>query len=127
MPQQPGASGWRSTRDVCLAARFATSMRRVPTASGLDFVQGFQETPETITMQKTAGPKPATARRPMTSRDKLAEAYEAWKRAADQHNDMMRSVMEGKPLDGEAMKQKLGEIESLHATWMELAQAPARK
>jgi hypothetical protein len=63
----------------------------------------------------------------MTSRDKLAEAYEAWKRASDQHNDMMRNVMEGKPLDGEAMKQKLGEIELLHAAWMELAQAPARK
>lgn len=57
----------------------------------------------------------------MPTRDKFVEAYDAWKRASDQHSNMMTAVMGGGPLDAEAMKQKRDEIELLHANWMELA------
>jgi hypothetical protein len=53
--------------------------------------------------------------------DKLVEVYEAWKRAGDEHRDMMDDVMQGKPLDAEAMKQKRTEIEALHGDWIALA------
>lgn len=53
--------------------------------------------------------------------DKLTEACEAWKRANDEHAEMMRSVSSGAKLDAEAMTQKVGELDVLHATWMDLA------
>jgi hypothetical protein len=56
----------------------------------------------------------------MPTPDKLAEAFEAWHRAIDEHVEMMRSVTSGQPLDAEAMTQKVGEIDTLHATWMEM-------
>ncbi len=57
----------------------------------------------------------------MPTQDKFVEAYDAWKRASDQHHDMMKAVMDGGMLDVELMEQKLGEIDVLHATWMALA------
>jgi hypothetical protein len=57
----------------------------------------------------------------MPTPDKFVETYDAWKRATDQHHDMMRAVMGGGMLDVEAMEQKLAEIDVLHANWMELA------
>lgn len=57
----------------------------------------------------------------MPTADKLTEACEAWKRANDEHVEMMRSVSSGAKLDAEAMTQKVGEIDVLHATWMDLA------
>lgn len=56
----------------------------------------------------------------MPTPDKLKEAFEAWHRAVDEHIDMMRGITAGQPLDAEAMTQKLGEIDTLHATWMEM-------
>lgn len=56
----------------------------------------------------------------MPTPDKLKEAFEAWNRAVDEHIDMMRSVTAGQPIDAEAMTQKVGEIDTLHATWMEM-------
>ncbi|MEJ8853486.1 hypothetical protein WKW79_02840 [Variovorax robiniae] len=58
----------------------------------------------------------------MTTQDQLTEAYDAWKRATDQHQDMMASVMNGGLLDVRAMKQKTEQIDALHAMWMRLAQ-----
>ncbi|VTU36658.1 hypothetical protein H4CHR_03969 [Variovorax sp. PBS-H4] len=57
----------------------------------------------------------------MPTPDKFRECYDAWKRASDQHRDMMDAVMAGGPLDAEAMERKLGEIDGLHKEWMELA------
>ena len=56
----------------------------------------------------------------MPTPDKLNEAFEAWHRAIDEHVEMMRGVTAGGPLDAESMTQKVGEIDTLHATWMEL-------
>jgi hypothetical protein len=56
----------------------------------------------------------------MTTLDNMKEAFEAWHRAVDEHVDMMRAVTAGQPLDAEAMTQKVGEIDTLHATWMEM-------
>ena len=56
----------------------------------------------------------------MPTPDNLKEAFEAWHRAVDEHIDMMRGITAGRPLDAEAMTQKLGEIDTLHATWMEM-------
>ncbi|MGJ7490195.1 hypothetical protein [Variovorax sp. ZT4R33] len=56
----------------------------------------------------------------MPTPDKLNEAFEAWHRAIDEHVDMMRAVTTGQPLDVQAMTQKVGEIDTLHATWMEM-------
>lgn len=56
----------------------------------------------------------------MPTPDKLNEAFQAWHRAVDEHIDMMRGVTAGRPLDAEAMTQKVGEIDTLHATWMEM-------
>jgi hypothetical protein len=56
----------------------------------------------------------------MPTPDKLKEAFEAWHRAVDAHVDLMRGVTAGQPLDAEAMTQQLGEIDTLHATWMEM-------
>lgn len=56
----------------------------------------------------------------MPTHHKLGEAYEAWKRANDEHADMMRSVTSGAALDAEAMTLKLGELDVLHATWMDM-------
>jgi hypothetical protein len=56
----------------------------------------------------------------MPTPDKLKEAFEAWHRAVDEHVDMMRSVTAGQPFDAEAMTQKVGEIDSLHGTWMDM-------
>lgn len=57
----------------------------------------------------------------MPTPDKLTEAHEAWKRANDEHADMMRSVTSGARLDAEAMTLKVGELDVLHATWMDMA------
>lgn len=64
----------------------------------------------------------------MPTPDKFRECYDAWKRASDEHRDMMDAVMAGGPLDVEAMEQKLGQIDVLHKEWMELAAqlAPTR-
>lgn len=56
----------------------------------------------------------------MPTPDKIHEAFEAWHRAVDEHVDMMRGVTDGQPLDAEAMTQKVGEIDTLHAAWMEM-------
>ena len=56
----------------------------------------------------------------MPTLDKLKEAFEAWHRAVDEHVEMMSGVTAGQPLDAEAMTQKVGEIDTLHATWMEM-------
>lgn len=56
----------------------------------------------------------------MPTADKLTEACEAWKRANDEHAEMMRSVSSGATLDAEAMTQKVGELDVLHATWMDM-------
>lgn len=56
----------------------------------------------------------------MPTPDKMKEAFEGWHRAVDEHVDMMRAVTAGQPLDAEAMTQKVGEIDTLHATWMEM-------
>lgn len=56
----------------------------------------------------------------MPTPDKLTEAYEAWKRATDEHAEMMRSVTSGAKLDTVAMKQKIGELDVLHAAWMDM-------
>ncbi|MGJ7541544.1 hypothetical protein [Variovorax sp. LT1R16] len=56
----------------------------------------------------------------MPSTDKLTEAYEAWKRMNDEHAEMMRNVTSGAKLDAEAMTQKVGELDVLHATWMDM-------
>lgn len=56
----------------------------------------------------------------MPTPDKLNEALEAWHRAADEHVEMMRAVTAGQPLDVEAMRQKVGEIDILHGIWMEM-------
>jgi hypothetical protein len=58
----------------------------------------------------------------MLTHDKLAQAYDAWKRATDEHQEMMRSVMDGGLLDVQAMKQKIALIDALHAAWMRMAQ-----
>ena len=57
----------------------------------------------------------------MPTPDKFMEAYNAWKRANDQHEEMMLAVMNGAPLDHEAMKAKTGELDCLHDDWMALA------
>ena len=57
----------------------------------------------------------------MPTPDKFRECYDTWKRASDEHRDMMDAVMTGGPLDVEAMEQKLGQIDVLHKEWMELA------
>jgi hypothetical protein len=57
----------------------------------------------------------------MPTPDRFVEAYDAWKRATDQHQDMMREVMNGGMLDMEAMEEKLAEIDILHEDWMKLA------
>ena len=56
----------------------------------------------------------------MPTSDKLTEAYEAWRRAHDAHVEMMREVTHGARLDVQAMTQQVGEIDGLHATWMEM-------
>lgn len=56
----------------------------------------------------------------MPTPDKLNEAFEAWHRAVDEHVEMMRSISAGQPIDAEAMTQLVGEIDTLHATWMEM-------
>jgi len=56
----------------------------------------------------------------MPTPDALNEAFDAWHRAIDEHVEMMRSVTGGQPLDADAMTQKLGEIDTLHATWMDM-------
>lgn len=56
----------------------------------------------------------------MPTSDKLTEAYEAWKRAADEHVEMMRAVTHGAKLDADAMTQQVGKIDVLHATWMDV-------
>ena len=56
----------------------------------------------------------------MPTADKIREAFEAWHRAVDEHVDMMRAVTAGQPLDVEAMTRVVGEIDTLHATWMEM-------
>jgi hypothetical protein len=58
----------------------------------------------------------------MPTQDRFMEAYDAWKRASDQHRDMMAAVMAGGSLDAEAMDEKRGQIDLLHKNWMELAQ-----
>ncbi|WP_218508571.1 hypothetical protein [Variovorax sp. dw_308] len=58
----------------------------------------------------------------MTTHDTLTETYDAWKRATDEHQDMMASVMSGGLLDVRAMMQKTQQIDALHATWMKIAQ-----
>lgn len=58
----------------------------------------------------------------MPTPDKFVEAYDAWKRASDQHHDMMKAVMDGGMLDVEAMDQKRADIEFLHQNWMKLAE-----
>jgi len=63
----------------------------------------------------------------MPTPDKFRECYDAWKRASDQHDDMMRAVMDGAPLDAEAMMAKLGEVRVLHEEWMGLARQLAAK
>lgn len=62
----------------------------------------------------------------MTTPDKLNEAFEAWHRATDEHVDMMRRVTGGEPLDATAMTRMVGEIDTLHATWMEMVAARDR-
>jgi hypothetical protein len=62
----------------------------------------------------------------MPTPDKLRECYDAWKRANDEHRDMMDAVMAGGPLDAEAMERKLGEIDVLHKEWMELVARSAQ-
>ena len=57
----------------------------------------------------------------MPTPDKFRECYDAWKRASDEHRDMMDAVMAGGPLDVEAMERKLGQIDVLHTEWMGLA------
>ena len=57
----------------------------------------------------------------MPTPDKFRECYDAWKRASDEHRDMMDAVMAGGPLDTQAMERKLGQIDVLHKEWMELA------
>jgi hypothetical protein len=57
----------------------------------------------------------------MPTPDKFRECYDAWKRACDEHRDMMDAVMAGGPLDVDEMEQKLGEIDVLHKEWMDLA------
>ncbi|KWT98833.1 MULTISPECIES: hypothetical protein [unclassified Variovorax] len=57
----------------------------------------------------------------MPTPDKFRECYDAWKRASDEHRDMMDAVMAGGPLDVEAMERKLGQIDVLHKEWMGLA------
>lgn len=59
----------------------------------------------------------------MPTPDKLTEAYNAWKRVNDQHADMMLAVMNGAPLDHQAMAAKTGELDLLHENWMNLARA----
>ncbi len=56
----------------------------------------------------------------MPTDDKLKEAYEAWRRAVDEHIDTMRNVSDGQPLEPLEMTRQLGEIDTLHATWMEI-------
>jgi len=56
----------------------------------------------------------------MPTSDKLIEAYEAWRRATDEHVEMMRAVTHGVKLDTDAMTQQVGRIDVLHATWMDM-------
>ena len=58
----------------------------------------------------------------MPIHDTLTEAYDAWKRATDEHQQMMTAVMNGGLLDVGEMKQKTREVDALHATWMAAAQ-----
>jgi hypothetical protein len=58
----------------------------------------------------------------MLTHDRLSEAYDAWKRANDEHQEMMRSVMNGGLLDVGAMKQATRQLDALHASWMNIAQ-----
>ena len=57
----------------------------------------------------------------MTTPDGFVEAYDAWKRASDQHAEMMAKVMAGDMLDVDAMQGKIAEIDALHSNWMNLA------
>jgi hypothetical protein len=57
----------------------------------------------------------------MPTPDKLIEAYNAWRRASDSHEQMMLAVTQGAKLDHAAMKQKIGEIAVLHETWTSIA------
>jgi hypothetical protein len=56
----------------------------------------------------------------MPTPDKLNEAYEAWRRANDEHVEMMRAVTSGATFDPEAMKQQIGKVDVLHASWMDM-------
>jgi hypothetical protein len=56
----------------------------------------------------------------MPTPDKLNEAYEAWRRANDEHVELMRAVTSGTALDAEAMARQVGKVEVLHTTWMEM-------
>lgn len=57
----------------------------------------------------------------MPTTDKLREALDAWKRVNDEYAAMMAEVTAGAPLDIELLSQKLGEVEVLHGTWIEMA------
>lgn len=57
----------------------------------------------------------------MPTADKLMEAYNAWKRASDEHEEMMLAVTNGSSLEHEAMKAKIDEIAFLHENWMTVA------
>ena len=57
----------------------------------------------------------------MPTPDKMSEAFEAWHRAVDEHVEMMRTVTDGHPLDVEAMTRVVGETDTLHASWMQMA------
>jgi hypothetical protein len=72
-----------------------------------------------------AGPRDAPSRkRPegatMPTPDKLNEAYEAWRRANDEHVEMMRAVTSGEALDAEAMVRQVRKTDQLHAAWMDM-------
>jgi hypothetical protein len=56
----------------------------------------------------------------MPTPDKLNEAYEAWRRANDEHVEMMRAVTAGEPLDAEAMARQVRNIDVMHTTWMDM-------
>jgi hypothetical protein len=57
----------------------------------------------------------------MSSRHDFVEAYQAWKRAADEHQVAVRAIMDGSVLHAEAMQYALADIDVLHERWMNLA------
>jgi len=69
----------------------------------------------------TSAPAPRPGPTDASEETLLRLAFEAWEASVTDHKDMMRRVTFGEALDPVAMSQKLGEIDTLHGNWVDLA------